>query len=42
MMGQEGMNIGDISALVNSLLIDFKSNKVGFKREYAWPSSIRR
>jgi hypothetical protein len=31
MMNQQGMNIGGISALVNSILIDFKNNKVGFK-----------
>lgn len=33
MMGQQGMNIGGISALVNSILIDFKNNKVGFKKK---------
>jgi hypothetical protein len=32
MMGQQGMNIGGISALVNSILIDFKNCKVGFKK----------
>ncbi len=32
MMGQQGMNIGGISALVNSILIDFKNNKVGFMK----------
>lgn len=31
MMGQQGMNIGGISALVNSILIDFENNQVGFK-----------
>jgi hypothetical protein len=32
MMNQQGMNIGGISALVNSILIDFKNSKVGFKK----------
>jgi hypothetical protein len=32
MMGQQGMNIGGISALVNSILIDFRNHKVGFKK----------
>jgi hypothetical protein len=32
MMGQQGMNIGGISALVNSILIDFGNNQVGFKK----------
>jgi hypothetical protein len=32
MMKMPGMNIGGISALVNSILIDFKNNKVGFKK----------
>jgi hypothetical protein len=32
MMGQRGMNIGGISALVNSILIDFKNRKVGLKK----------
>jgi hypothetical protein len=33
MMGQQGMNIGGISALVNSILVDFRNNKVGFKKK---------
>jgi hypothetical protein len=33
MMDQQGMNIGGISALVNSILIDFKDNRVGFKKK---------
>jgi hypothetical protein len=32
MMGRQGMNIGGISALVNAILIDFKNNKVGFRK----------
>lgn len=32
MMGQQGLNIGGISALVNSILIDFKNKQVGFKK----------
>lgn len=32
MMGQQGMNIGGISALVNSILIDFRRNQIGFKK----------
>jgi hypothetical protein len=32
MMNQQGMNIGGISALVNSILIDFKNSKVGFMK----------
>jgi hypothetical protein len=31
MMGQRGMNIGGISALVNCILIDFANKRVGFK-----------
>jgi hypothetical protein len=31
MMGQRGMNIGGISALVNYILIDFANQRVGFK-----------
>jgi hypothetical protein len=31
MMEQQGMNIGGISALVNSVLIDYADRKVGFK-----------
>jgi len=32
MMGQQGMNIGVISDLIKSILIDFKNNQVGFKK----------
>jgi hypothetical protein len=31
MMGQQGMNIGGISALFNNILIDYSGNKVGLK-----------
>jgi hypothetical protein len=31
MMGERGMNIGGISALVNYILIDFASYRVGLK-----------
>ena len=31
MMGQRGMNIGGISALMNSILIDYSNKQVGFK-----------
>ena len=31
MMGQQGMNIGGISALFNSILIDYANAKVGLK-----------
>ena len=31
MMGQRGMNIGGVSALVNSILIDYANCRVGFK-----------
>ena len=31
MMGQRGMNTGGISALVNSILIDYSNKRVGFK-----------
>ena len=31
MMGQQGMNIGGISALVNYVLVDFKGCRVGLK-----------
>jgi hypothetical protein len=31
MMGQQGMNIGGLSALFNSILIDFAGSRVGFK-----------
>jgi hypothetical protein len=34
MMGQQGMNIGGISALFNSILIDYSVNKVGFKSPF--------
>jgi hypothetical protein len=32
MRGEQGMNLGGISALVNQILVDFKNKKVGFKR----------
>ena len=31
MRGEQGMNIGGISALVNYLLIDYENNKVGLR-----------
>jgi hypothetical protein len=31
MMGQNGMNIGGLSALFNSILIDYRAGKVGFR-----------
>lgn len=35
MMGQQGMNIGGISALFNYILIDYEDRKVGFKARTA-------
>jgi hypothetical protein len=35
MMGNQGMNIGGISALFNKILIDYVSGKVGFKAKMA-------
>jgi hypothetical protein len=32
MMGQQGMNVGGISALANAILVDYKNRKVGFRR----------
>jgi hypothetical protein len=32
MMGQQGMNIGGISALANAILVDYKNGKVGFRK----------
>jgi hypothetical protein len=31
MMGQQGMNIGGISALINRILVDYAGARVGFK-----------
>ncbi len=31
MMGQQGRNIGDISAVVNSILIDIENHQVGLR-----------
>jgi len=33
MMGQQGMNVGGISALANAILIDYAQGKVGFKKK---------
>ena len=33
MMGQQGMNVGGISALENAILIDYKHRKVGFRKK---------
>jgi hypothetical protein len=38
MMGQNGMNIGGISALVNSILIDYQNAQVGLKPRAAAPA----
>jgi hypothetical protein len=38
MMGQQGMNIGGLSALFNSILIDFVGSRVGFKAKQ--PASV--
>jgi hypothetical protein len=35
MMGQNGMNVGGISALINSILIDYANARVGFKPKTA-------
>jgi hypothetical protein len=32
MMGQQGMNVGGISALANAILVDYKNRKVGFRK----------
>ena len=33
MMGQQGMNVGGISALANAILVDYKNRKVGFRKK---------
>jgi hypothetical protein len=32
MMGEQGMNVGGISALANAILIDYKGKRVGFRK----------
>jgi hypothetical protein len=43
MMGQQGMNVGGISALANAILVDYKSGRVGLKRRqvYSAPSAAK-